>query len=145
MQSAERWRSMTRIAAWSSRLPGEGPDGRVRRWWRSRARAIPVVLLMSAAAAFHRGSGIDLVAPSSEAAVAEALTARGLSCDAADVAWVEGPHGLRGAVAAAGLAIVRARASGEPADLYLVEARLSPEGVVLGLGDTYDLTETSGV
>jgi hypothetical protein len=100
---------------------------------------------MSAAAAIHRGSGIDLVAPNSETAVAEALTASGLACDAADVAWVDGPHGLRGAVDASGLAIARAHAAGEPADLYLVEARLSPEGVVLGLGDTYDLTETSGV
>jgi len=100
---------------------------------------------MSAAAAFHRGRGIDLVAPNSETAVAEALTASGLACDPSDVAWVDGPRGLRGAVDASGLAVARAHAAGEPADLYLVEARLSPEGVVLGLGDTYDLTDTSGV
>ena len=86
-----------------------------------------------------------MVAPNSETAVAEALTASGLACDASDVAWVDGPRGLRGAVDASGLAVARAHAAGEPADLYLVEARLSPEGVVLGLGDTYDLTDTSGV
>lgn len=138
MQAAERWRSVARIATWSS-------PGWARAWWRSRLRPVPVALLMAGALALHRGGGIDLVAPSSETAVAEALTARGLACDSADVAWVDGPHGLRRAIAASGLAIARARANDEPADLYLVEARLSPEGVVLGIGDVYDLTETSGV
>jgi len=138
MQSAERWRSVTRFAAWSS-------PAWARPWWRSRAKAIPLLLLIAGAAAIHRGREIDLVAPNSETAIAEALTASGLECDASDVAWVDGARGLRGALDASGLAIARARAAGEPADLYLVEARLSPEGVVLGLGDVYDLTETNGV
>ncbi|MGH7294543.1 MAG: hypothetical protein ACRELB_06415, partial [Polyangiaceae bacterium] len=42
-------------------------------------------------------------------------------------------------------ALVRARDWSEPSDLYAVDARVSPEGVVLDLGGAYDLTETSGV
>jgi hypothetical protein len=115
---------------------------------------------MAALLVARRGNPVDLVAPNAETAVAEALTARGLVCEADDVAWIVGPHGVWGTVAGGATALVRAHASagsseardrtpggdsGEPADLYLVDARLSPEGVVLEVGDAYDLTETSAV
>jgi hypothetical protein len=40
---------------------------------------------------------------------------------------------------------VRASAGGDPTDLYLVDARRSPEGAVISVGDVRDITNTSGV
>jgi hypothetical protein len=101
---------------------------------------------MAGALVARRGKDVDLVAPSSRAAIAEVLTARGLACETDDVVWVVGPKGVWGSVASSGKALVRARAGvGEPSDLYVVDARLSPEGVVLEVGEAYDISETSGV
>jgi hypothetical protein len=90
---------------------------------------------------------VDLVAPSSAAALAEVLSSRGLPCDTEDVVWVDGPKGVWGSIVGGARALARARAapSGEPSDLYLVDARLSPEGVLLDVGDAHDVSETSGV
>ena len=77
--------------------------------------------------------------------MAQVLSARGLACEPDDVAWVEGARGIRGAVLGGARALVRAHAAGEPSDLFLVEARLSPEGVVLDVGGVHDVTDTSGV
>ncbi|MDP9152228.1 MAG: hypothetical protein M3O36_20070 [Myxococcota bacterium] len=94
---------------------------------------------------------IDWNAPSAEAAMAKALTRRGLTCEAVDVAWVTTSSSFwgglrrvlgRGAVARA---LVRARTPDSPSDLYLVEARLSPEGAVLEVGAAWNVTDTSGV
>jgi hypothetical protein len=102
---------------------------------------------MAGALAVRRGGEVDLVAPSPAAAIAEVLTSRGLPCDTDDVVWVAGPKGIWGSIAGGAKALARARAapSGEPSDLYLVDARLSPEGVVLDVGDAHDVSETSGV
>ncbi len=79
--------------------------------------------------------------------MADALGRRGLTCETADVAWIDPPSGVRGAIAGRARALVRASASGpgDPSDLYLVEGRLSPEGAVLWIGDVWDVTNTSGV
>lgn len=75
-------------------------------------------------------------------ALAQVLTKRGLSAAPEDMQWIERPSGVLGGAARA---IARASsAKGEPADLYLVETTLSPEGVLLSVGDTFNLTETSG-
>jgi hypothetical protein len=137
MDSSERWTSVARISAWDR--------GWVHAWWHSRARPVPFAILMAALLVARRGQEVDLVAPSPEAAVAEALSARGLACESDDVAWIVGPHGVWGTVAGGGRALVRARSGSEPSDLYLVDARLSPEGAVVQIGDVYDVTETSGV
>jgi hypothetical protein len=102
---------------------------------------------MAVALASRRGRDVDLVAPSAAAAIVEVLADRGLVCEADDVAWVVGPKGVRGSLTGGGKALVRARVvqAGEPSDLYVVDVRLSPEGVVLEVGDAYDVTETSGV
>ncbi len=68
-----------------------------------------------------------------------------LGCEPDDVAWVRGPGGVRGALFGGAAALVRAKRAGDPADLYLAEATLSPEGVLLELGRVHDLTQTSGV
>jgi hypothetical protein len=82
--------------------------------------------------------------PSSEAALAKALSERGLVCAAADVAWVSRPRGLWLSMFGKAQALVRAHAADEPSDLYMAEARLSPEGAVLDVSGVWNLTETIG-
>ncbi|HEY8038370.1 MAG TPA: hypothetical protein VIF15_01190, partial [Polyangiaceae bacterium] len=121
------------------------PPRWVGAWWGSRARPVPFVVAVALAFAARRGAGVDLVAPSPEAAVAEALAPRGLLCEAGDVSFLPGLAGVPGAIEGGGRALVRAHQGTEPSDLYLVEVRRSPEGVVLEVGDAYDVTDTSGV
>ncbi|MDP9034253.1 MAG: hypothetical protein M3O50_05565, partial [Myxococcota bacterium] len=98
-----------------------------------------------------QATDIDGNAPSAEAAIASALTHRGLTCDAFDVAWVtrssDGWGVLRRVLGRGTIAraLVRARTQDAPSDLYLVEARLSPEGAVLDVRGTWNVTDTSGV
>src|SRR5215831_520251 len=78
------------------------------------------------------------------AALARALKARGLITTADDVRWVDEPSGLKSAVGCGVRAVVRAApAKGEPNDVYLAFAKVSPEGVLLDVCDAFDLTETS--
>ncbi len=73
------------------------------------------------------------------AALAQALKERGLVAAADDVVWIDHPVAL-----GTTRAMVRAApAPGEPSDLFLVATSLSPEGVLLSVGDAYNLTETS--
>jgi hypothetical protein len=114
-------------------------------WRRSRQATVMALIAVSAFLAARRGTEVDLGAPSSEAAVAEVLTQRGLACEAEDVKWIPG-EGRRVGLTSDTQALVRARtAPGEPSDLYLVVARVSPEGAVLEVGDAHDVTNTSGV
>jgi hypothetical protein len=74
-------------------------------------------------------------------ALAHVLERRGLVVVPSDVQWIDRP-GLP--VGGAARAIVRAAPSkGEPSDIFVVETRLSPEGVLLSVGEAYNLTETS--
>jgi hypothetical protein len=111
-------------------------------WWLSEARPIPVLLAVAWALApgSHRGRPGEHAA---DAAIARAITSRGLLCDSADVTWIVRPMGVWRSVTTSARALVHAHAPEEPNDLYLVEARLSPEGDVLDVGDTWNLTETS--
>jgi hypothetical protein len=97
-----------------------------------------VVLALAAAwgVVLARGSDVDRSARGPEAALCHALSRRGLACDAADVVWVD-PRRSR--------ALVRATSQDDPSDLYLVRTELSPEGVLLRAGDSWNLTGTSGV
>jgi hypothetical protein len=112
---------------------------------RHRRRHVAITVLTAgviAALLPHRtGAG----ARDRSAAVAEELGMRGLSLKAEDIAWVDPPRGVWGALGAKSRAVVRAApAPGEPNDLYLVHAALSPEGVLLDVGGAYNLTETRG-
>lgn len=70
------------------------------------------------------------------------LSERGLSTSTDDVTWIDPPpRGPFTAWLGRSRALVRGRAHGMPHDLYLVRARLSPEGVLLG-GDLHALTRT---
>jgi hypothetical protein len=106
-----------------------------------RARHVACVFAGAAALALasspHLAPGADR-----SAALAHALEARGLVAAAEDVGWIDRPSALLGGSVRA---VVRASATaGEASDLYLVVTRLSPEGVLLAVGDVYNLTETSG-
>ncbi len=74
----------------------------------------------------------------SEALITE--LARG-HLDASDVRWVEAPRGLSSRVQRA-RALLLGRHAGEPRDVYLVVARLSPEGALLGVDDVFDVSKT---
>ena len=108
-------------------------------------RPVPFALALGAFFAVRRGVEVDANAPSRSAALTQVLRARGLACDADDVTWVKGPTGVRGALFGGARALVRASKNGDPADLYFVDARLSPEGSVLDVGTEHDLTHTTGV
>jgi hypothetical protein len=78
-------------------------------------------------------------------ALAAELTRRGIPTRAEDVTFVDPPHGVFGALRASSRAIVRTPpVAGDPNDLFLVYAKLSPEGVLLDVGGMYNITETSG-
>jgi hypothetical protein len=104
-----------------------------------RRRHVLLVLAASAVAATALAPHVDK--GDRRAALAAALTARGLVVAPEDAQWIDKPGVVLGAHARA---IVRAAPTkGEPNDVYLVETSLSPEGTLLEVGDAYDLTETS--
>lgn len=106
---------------------------------------MPFVLLAALALASLIDGGHPPPAKNRSDALARALLSEGLETTEADVLWIAGPSGVRGAMHHDGRALVRAHARGEPNDLHLVAARLSPEGVLLGVGGIYNLTRSSGV
>ncbi len=108
------------------------------------ARRAPFLVGVAGALVLLRPGGARLVPSSADAAVVAALVGRGLSCSASDVTWIDRPRGFWATAMQSALALVRARAAGELDDLYLVRARLSPEGRVLAVQGVYDVTETSG-
>lgn len=83
-------------------------------------------------------------------ALATAFAREGLEVDRGGVVWLESPplSTWRSAVGRVPV-VVRARAmSGgpeEPHDIYLVDARLSPEGVLLGIDRPHDISDTTAV
>src|SRR3954451_12563320 len=75
----------------------------------------------------------------------QALAREGLAAARDDVAWIDpAPGGLHAALTQRVRAVVRARTTGQLHDLYLVRARLSPEGHLLGITSIHDLTRTPG-
>jgi hypothetical protein len=78
-------------------------------------------------------------------ALVETLRARGLACDPQDVTWLVGARGVSGAMLGGARALVRGRRGDALSDLYFVDARLSPEGVLLDVGAEHNLTHTTGV
>jgi len=117
----------------------------------SFSRPIPYALALALLLALGRGETIDGKAPNRSAALVSVLSARGLLGDEADVTWLDGPRGVGGAMFGGARALVRARTRGErnesaePNDLYLVEARLSPEGVLLDVDQAWNLTHSTDV
>ena len=114
---------------------------RFDKYWRSSARPVPFLLALAVLLAARRDA-VDSTAPSPEAALADLLGERGLACAADDVLWISRPSGVWRSMTSKARALVRAHSGDEPNDLYLAEARVSPEGEVLALGAVRNLTET---
>jgi len=107
--------------------------------WRPASAIVAITLV-----ACSFGRPLDGAAPNVSTALANALVHDGLVADPNDIQWEHGASGLGGALFGGASAIVRAHHPGEPNDLYLVEARLSPEGSLLAVGGNYNLTHTTG-
>ncbi len=101
-----------------------------------------------ALAAFAGSRGCAPGAPPAAHATASLvaeLGRAGLETTADDVAWVDPRvRGTLTSILHPVRAVVRAHTPGEPADLYLVRARLSPEGVLLDVVGRHPLTRTPG-
>jgi hypothetical protein len=135
MHSLERWIGVANMHRWGR--------PRLTAWWRARGQPVAILFAIAWILAVH-GSGASRHALSAEAGLTAALGMRGLVCEPADVAWVVRPGGLWSSMTRRARALVRAHAPDEPSDLYLVEARMSPEGGVLTVGEAWNVTETSG-
>jgi hypothetical protein len=124
----------------TSVLVAASKDARRLPAWRPVAGAVLLagMFLSGRDAGVRRG-------PSRSVALAALLTSHGLACSEDDVAWITGPRGIHGTMWGGSKALVRATARGEPADLYLVDARLSPEGRLVDVGETWNVTRTTGV
>jgi hypothetical protein len=79
-------------------------------------------------------------------AVAELLrTNKGWTVEREDVVFLDRPSGLLGSAFGSARAIVRAKVDpAEPADLYLVDVRLTPRGALLAIGSEHNLSATTG-
>lgn len=109
------------------------------------ARPLPYFVGLSLAVVAIRVERIDPAPANVSSALASALAQRGLSATPDDVQWLERDPGVGGAFRANGRALVRANAPQEPADIYVVDVRLSPQGALLGTDALRNLTKSSGV
>src|SRR5689334_14014865 len=101
----------------------------------------PVAFAIVLAGALAFASKPEGAAGDRTQSLTRALTKAGLTV--ADVAWVDPPpRGLARAITESCRALVRASTRGEPNDLYLVRARLSPEGALVGISGISNLTRT---
>lgn len=77
-------------------------------------------------------------------ALAARLRADGFRIEPGGVVFLDGPRSAVQAATRPARALVAAGRGEEPTDLWLVEARLSPAGVLLGVDAVHDLTGTTG-
>lgn len=127
-----------------------GLSGRFRNVLASaRFRPVPFALGLGLLAAWVRsGRDVDMAAASPNAAIAKALTGRGISStpDGVVLTAMPGARWLR-SMGTTDLAFVRGKPeTGEDNhDLHLLLVRRSPEGVVLQIGASYNLTSSTSV
>jgi hypothetical protein len=106
-------------------------------------RPLPVLI---GALLLMRGAGSSATAEAELArALSVALAADGLLVEPEEVFWLDAPSGLWASMLERPRAVVRAHRAGEPADIYVVTARLSPEPRLLGVTGRYNLSDTSAV
>ncbi len=86
-------------------------------------------------------------APQRTAALAQAFARQGLELDLQGVLWLDAPPFSVLRAATGHVAVVaRARTGAEePHDIYVADARLSPEGVLLSVGRAHDVSDTTAV
>jgi hypothetical protein len=108
------------------------------------ARPLPVCLALGWLARPSAESAEVRREPDVARALARALGDHGLIADPSEVFFVDAPRG-RFASRRVVRALARARRGDEPADVYLARVELSPEGRLLSLAGTYNLSDTSAV
>ncbi|MBK7581866.1 MAG: hypothetical protein IPI67_16860 [Myxococcales bacterium] len=139
------------------------PTGRESRVsWRSllaRVPQLPAALLrlfmlarplpLFFAVAWLLRPSVPLAAARAEAdrkkAVALALEERGLHAVAEEVFFLDPEPGTLASIRTTVRALVRARAGEDPSDIWLLTSRWSPEGRLLEITGSYDLSDTSAV
>ncbi|WP_437594556.1 hypothetical protein [Sorangium sp. So ce1000] len=103
------------------------------------------ILVLCASAAVAMSPSVGRGARDRSTALAAELAEQGIAATSGDVVWVDPPHGGVHPLTGSARAVVRASDErGEPSDLYLVDTRLSPEGVLLDVSAIHNLTDTSG-
>ena len=121
-------------------------------------RPLPFALVAAYGLSRAGRAPVDDAAPSRSAALCSSLAqTHSVTCNPADVVWIDGPSGILGAMGGKARALVRGkdRAQGssdqgasatdaDTLDLLVVEARLSPEGQLLDVGDAHNLTRSAG-
>jgi hypothetical protein len=108
----------------------------------------PLPLVLAGVWLLQRSPGAPAEAmaePDLSVALTLALRAEGLSADAVDVYWVDGPGGIVESRSERPRAVMLARRAGEPADVYVARVKLSPEGRLLKVTGVYNVSETSAV
>jgi hypothetical protein len=105
---------------------------------------LPFVLVAAASVA-PRGATKPGTPGARSASIVRELASVRLEAGESDVHWVDLPRGAVRSRLKSARAIVRARRPGERWDVYLVLARVSPEGAVLSVEGIHDLTRTSAV
>ncbi len=91
----------------------------------------------------------DGVAPKTRAetdlgrAVVLALAEQGLSAELDDVHFISDSAQLAKSPVTRPRAVARAQRGSDPADIYLIETRVSPEGHLIELTDVFDISDTS--
>ena len=110
----------------------------------SRGRHVGLFALAALGLSAVASRGVDGTASDRSSALARSLARRGLVAQGSDVAWADSRGSVWGAFGGVSRAFVRAAtAPSEPSDMYLVEARLSPDGVLIGVGDIFNVSETT--
>jgi hypothetical protein len=103
-------------------------------------RRIPFALVLCAAITFVAAR--PRYAASRTAGLVQAFAAEGIT--ASNVVWIDAPpSGILPAVTSSARALVRGAMRGEQHDIYLARARLTPEGALLAVVGTWNLTRTA--
>ncbi|HEY4107280.1 MAG TPA: hypothetical protein VGM44_25455, partial [Polyangiaceae bacterium] len=125
-------------------LPELGRDVLEPRRLLSGLRPLPLLLLVT-----WLVQRTDGVAPKTRAetdltrALVLALAERGLNAEADEVHFISDSATLARSPVSRPRAVARAQRGTDPADIYLIETRVSPEGHLIELTDVFDVTDTS--
>jgi hypothetical protein len=108
-------------------------------------RPLPLLAAMSLCWQMRTPSALLTGEPDTCRALSAELNRAGLTADPSEIHWVYVPRGTLAAAAGRARAVVRAHRANEPADIYVVEATLSPEGRLLRTTGVFSLSDTSAV
>lgn len=118
-----------------------GGLGAVGRSLKARVGLVLAIGLIVGGLAVHDGA---LMRGDRREALAARLGKDGYRLEAKDVVFLDAVRGTVAAATHPARALVRASRAEEPSDLYLVEASLSPAGVLLSVDGVHNLTGTTG-